>query len=178
MARTGKAKAILAKARAVRDDEKSVLDSREAVTLAARFKQVREEGAEQLVDLAAALGAILHEARVHLRGQYHRWLDERLGLDRGTARNYSALAALARESPAIITRHKRLGVTKLYTLARMAPASRHQLLREPRLADMGDREFRALTSPLLLRTRKVTGNMRGHGLRMKVRAMYEALTAG
>ncbi len=72
----------------------------------------------------------------------------------------------------------RLGVTKLYTLARMAPASRHQLLREPRLADMGDREFRALTSPLLLRTRKVTGNMRGHGLRMKVRAMYEALTAG
>jgi hypothetical protein len=98
-------------------------------------------------------------------------------VDRATAANYAALARLASEAPGIVQHQKELGASKLYRVARVPAAARRRLLRTPRLAEMSDAEFAALTAPLVPRRRKVSGNMKAHGLRMRVRAFSDRLRA-
>ena len=77
---------------------------------------------------------------------------------------------------ALIERHKDLGVSRLYRIARLPPDARAALLATPGLARLTDGEFAHLvadTEPAPARL--VTGNMRGHGLRVKAQAMTQKL---
>jgi hypothetical protein len=105
-----------------------------------------------------------------LAGSFHRWLRDKVGIEPQTARNYLALARMARESPGAVERWKELGASKLYRVARLPREGQRAVLRTPRLAEMTDREFKAVTGPYLVQQRKVTGNMRAHGLRMKLQS--------
>jgi hypothetical protein len=151
------------------------LDDPRIARLAERFSELRREAFRNLVDRGIELGEILLEARPLLKGHYHRWLEERLEVQDGTARNYVALAALAHQEPGVIQRWKELGPSKLYRLARISPGGRREVLRAEGLREMTDFEFSALTRRHVLSVRKVTGNMRAHGLRMKVRSFAKLL---
>jgi hypothetical protein len=146
------------------------LDAREVVRLTARFLELKREAFRSLVDRAIELGELLLEGKGVLRGHYMRWLRERLGIEHQTGENYVHLARLAHDSPAIIQRWKELGPSKLYRLARLPPEGRRVVLKRRDVPQMTDREFSELTDKHLVRRRKVTGNMRAHGLRMQVRA--------
>jgi hypothetical protein len=151
------------------------LDDPAVVRFTERFLELKQQAFRDLVDTAVELGEILVEARKALWGNYRRWIRERLQIDRSTADNYSALARLARESPAVIQRWKELGPSKLYQIARLPAPGRRAVLRLPRLQERTDREFSELVRPHRVLRRKVTGNMRAHGLRMKVEAWIRTL---
>lgn len=153
------------------------LDIPEVTALTERFHELRRQGARTIVDLSIELGAILEEGRKVLAGSFHRWLRERIGIEPQTARNYLALARMARESPGVIERWKELGASKLYRVARLPRDGQRAVLRAPRLAEMTDREFKDVTAPFLVQERKVTGNMRAHGLRMKLQSFRRDLAA-
>jgi hypothetical protein len=149
-------------------------DSRVA-RLTERFLELKRQVYRNLVDVAVELGEILEEGKEILGKSYPRWLDDGLGIERRTAGNYLSLARVARESPGTVQRWKELGATKLYQLARIPAAARREVLRKEGLQGMGDREFSALIRPHVVRRRTVTGNMRAHGFRMKVRAFLETI---
>lgn len=155
----------------------SPIDTPEAIALAGRFQELRREGMRTLVDLAVSLGQILIEAKRALKGSYHVWLRERLGLEQSTARNYVAMGQLAREAPAVVERHKELGAAKLYQVARLLPEARHEVLARRDLPQLNDRQFHAVVAPHRTRSRKVTGNMRAHGLRLKIQSYTRTITA-
>ena len=146
--------------------------------LEARFFEAHRALVHGTVEAVIAMGGILRDARVKLEGEWTRWAEQRLFLDRSTARNYVAMAELARTSPALVERHKDLGVSRLYRIARLPPEARAALLATPGLTDLTDTEFAQVAAgsdeP---GTRVVTGNMRGHGLRIKARSMAERLRA-
>lgn len=152
------------------------IDSAQAQALVARFLELRRQTARHLVDASTGLGEILDDARRILRGHYQRWLAERLGVEPRTAGNYVALARLARDSPALVERHRELGVAKLYQLARIAPEPRAEILRTPDLQRLTDVEFHALTARHRKPARKVTGNMRAQGILNKLTAMDAELS--
>lgn len=147
----------------------------EAEALATRFEELRRQGLRTLVDLAVELGELLLAARPLLHRSFGTWTRERLGLEHSTAGNYVAMALMARQSPQVIERHKELGVSKLYQLARLPAPARQELLRRPDLGSKTDRELKRLVDPYRERTRKVTGNMRAHGLRQKLASYTAAL---
>jgi hypothetical protein len=153
------------------------MDAPAVLRLTERFLELRREIFRNLVDRAVELGELLLEARPLLRGQYQRWLRERLGVDGGTAENYLRLARLARDSPGVLQRWKELGVSKLYRIARLPAPARKKVLRLDRLAAMSDREFSEATSDYLPPLRKVSDNMRAHGLRMRLRAFTGVVAA-
>ncbi|MSP63568.1 MAG: hypothetical protein EXR72_25135 [Myxococcales bacterium] len=74
-------------------------------------------------------------------------------------------------------RWKDLGASKLYRVARLSPEHRNTLLKDARVREMNGLQFSRLLAPLVERRRRVTGNMRGHGLRMKVQAFTKKLAA-
>ncbi|MEK6609152.1 MAG: hypothetical protein AABZ30_15950 [Myxococcota bacterium] len=151
------------------------LDDTRVVRLTERFLELRRQAFRDAVDTVAELGEILREGRTLLAGVYLRWTEDRLGIDYKTARNYEALAHLAAEAPDVIQRFKELGPSKLYRVARLAPAARRVVLRTPDLHDMTDQAFAEVVAPYIVKGRPVTGNMRAHGLRMKAQAFGERL---
>lgn len=151
------------------------LDSPPVGKFTERFLELRRQGFRDLVDMAVELGEILIQARPLLRGVYQKWLREHLGVDPATAENYVALARLSKEAPHVIQRWKELGPTKLYRVARLPPPGRSAIFKVRGLADMTDGEFVEVTARYLVRRRKVTGNMRAHGLRMKVQGFTQRL---
>ncbi|MSP63694.1 MAG: hypothetical protein EXR72_25780 [Myxococcales bacterium] len=114
------------------------VDEPEAAALTGRFLELRRQGVRALVDMAVELGGILLEGRRALQGSYHRWLSERLGIERTTAANYVALAQLGRDSPALIERFRQLGAAKLYRVARLSLEGRHAVLKTASLDEMND----------------------------------------
>lgn len=158
-------------------DPASPLDGPRAIELAARFHEIRREGLRSLVDLSVQLGRVLIEARQELRGSYHRWARERLGLPSSTTLNYMAMGRLAIEAPALVERHKELGASKLTQVARLAPDARHKVLAIAGIAALNDREFKLVVAPFRKRQRKVTGAMRAHGFHEKLRAYTVAVGA-
>ncbi|HEY3235135.1 MAG TPA: hypothetical protein VGJ84_10470 [Polyangiaceae bacterium] len=153
------------------------LDDPRIVQLGARFLELRSTLFRDSVDTIVELGEILHQGSKLLRGQYVRWLGE-LRVPRSTANRYVQLFLASRQAPGLIQKWKELGPGKLYKLARIEPADRHEILKASRrdeLLRMNDEEFAEVASPYLKRRRKVTTDMRAHGLRMKVRAWVEAL---
>jgi hypothetical protein len=151
------------------------IDDARILRLTERFLELRRQTFRNLVDTAVELGEILQEGRKILEGQYLRWLRERLGVEPRSAANYIALAGLARESPRVIHRWKELGAAKLYQIARLPAPGRRAVLRTPGLGDMTDLRLSQIVRPYRVRRRTVTGNMRAHGLRMKVQAMIQDL---
>src|SRR5262245_39727625 len=134
MGRPGKAKAALV--RMANQVELHPLNSAEARALTARFLEVRTQVVRQLVEAGVEMGQILEEGRKRFGGYYAEWVTERLGLVVTTAANYVALYRLARHSPALVERHRELGVAKLYKLARVSTERRDELLRTPGLLQM------------------------------------------
>ncbi|MEK6608095.1 MAG: hypothetical protein AABZ30_10575 [Myxococcota bacterium] len=175
MGRPTKAVTALARASAATPPTGDPLEAPKVAALTERFLELKRQTLRDLVDRAVELGELLAEARPLLRGHYHRWLDERLGVDSSTAENYVALARLAREDPGLIQRFKELGPAKLYRVARLAPAARRKVLGRSGLDAMTDLEFAEVVGPYLEPGRKVTGNMKAHGLRMRVRGFAEKL---
>ena len=155
---------------------RATIEATEAA-LAARFHEVRRQGLRTLVEVSVECGRVLLEARVALRGRYRLWLKEQLRLERSTAANYISIATLARAAPALVERHKDLGVSKLYQVARLEPDARDEVLGTPDIATMNDRQFQKVVSPHRKRTRKVTGAMRAHGMRERVKS-FSARLAG
>ena len=142
----------------------------------ARFLEARRGLVRDTVDAVVAMGGILRAARHALGAGYLPWVSDRLGIDRTTAANYVVVAELARHSPAVIERHQDLGVTRLYRLGRLPPEPRAAVLATPGLARLTDSEFATLLAGSEAPpARRVTGNMRGHGLRIKAHAMVEKL---
>ncbi len=156
-------------AREALEGSTGMLASPEVAAVAARFHEVRDQGTRTFVAMAAELGEILLEGKRLLRGHYRRWLGT-LDIEWKTASNYVALARFAAESPALLERHQLLGVGKLYRIAKLAPAARHEVLRHPDLKAMQPAEFAAFILPYVTRQRKVSGNMRAHGLRLKMQS--------
>lgn len=150
-------------------------DPPEVAALADRFLELRRQGARTLVDLAVELGQILDAAREKVGRRFGAWARERLGLERGTADNYLSMARLAREQPQIIERYKELGASKLYQVARLPAANRLTVLRTPGVSALTDAEWKKVVEPHRVVRRKVTGNMRAHGLRQKVTSFHEEI---
>lgn len=155
----------------------SPIDSPEAAALAARFHEARRQGARTLVELAVELGQILLEGQRSLDLAFRPWLRERLGLELSTAHNYMAMGRLAREAPAMLERHKDLGASKLYQVARLEAPGRHAVLSTPGIAQLTDRDFKRVVDPHRPRRRKVTPAMRAHGLREKLKSYTTAIGA-
>jgi hypothetical protein len=153
------------------------LEDRKVIRLTHRLLELRRQMFSDAVDTVVELGEILRQGRVILAGHYRRWLDQ-LAISRATARNYERLALTAEEDPRLIQRFKELGTTKLYRLAVMNPEGRKSVLGRGKTEDLRAltaREFAALTASHVKRTRKVTADMRAHGLRMKVRSWAQTL---
>lgn len=153
------------------------IDSPEAVALAARFHEVRRQGMRGLVELAVELGQILIEAHRRLGRAYRPWLREQLGLEPSTAQNYVAMGRMALDAPALVERHKDLGASKLYQVARLEPPARQAILATPGIAALNDREFKKVVDPHRTRRRKVTPAMRAYGMREKLRSYAKAIGA-
>jgi hypothetical protein len=168
MGRKTVAVTALVKARVVRSEESSLGATAHALT--ARFHQARADWIRDSVDVVVELGGILLEGKRSLGPAFHRWIAEELHVEPATARNYIRLAEFSRHSPAAIERFKALGVAKLYKIARLPPPARDAVLHTPEVDQLTDGEFHTLTSSYLTPARKVSGNMRAHGLRQKVRA--------
>lgn len=173
MGRRSKAGPALVRVRAERIVD--ALEAPEVVRATERFLELRRQILRDAVDTIVELGQILMETRPLLRGHYHRWLTERLHIEPSTASNYMDLARLADASPGSIQRGKELGIAKLYQVARLEPAGRRTVLRAPGLERMNDLQFSTLVARHRVSTRRVTGNMKAHGLRMKVQAFADVL---
>jgi len=155
------------------------LESKDILLLSTRFIELRAQLFRDLVETTVELGQVLREARPLLHGHWARWL-QRMQLTPRTAVNYMRLAQLAEQSPRIVTEWKELGTSKLYRVAALPPPARKTLLKRSErdgLLQMNDREFAALTKPHMARRRKVTADMRVHGLRMKLAAWSKTLAA-
>lgn len=174
MGRRPKAALVLSRAKdasiAKADDLDGGLDTPAAQTLTARFVEVRAAWFRDTVDAVVQMGEILREGRERLSGSYGRWVEERLHLDRSTAQNYVRLAEYARHAPGEFERHKQLGISKLYKIARLPVEARRAVLATPELSRLTDGEFHSLTASSLPPARKPSGNMKAHGLRMRVQA--------
>lgn len=174
MGRRPKAPLVLARTREVDSGaaagKPDGLDAPAVQTLTARFVEVRATWFRDTVDAVVQMGEILREARERLPRVYTRWVEERLHLDRSTAQNYVRLAEYARHAPGELERHKQLGISKLYKVARLPVEARRALLATPDLVRLTDGEFHELTASSLPPARKPTGNMKAHGLRMRVQA--------
>jgi hypothetical protein len=147
--------------------------------LSERFLELHREGFRTAVNLVVELGQILLEAKPRLRGSYARWLD-RLGVSPQTARNYESLAQLSARHPGVIEQWKELGPAKLYRIGALSQEGRRAILKPnaaPRLQAMNPREFAELTRRYVVERRKVTPEMKAHGLRMKLAAWVQALEA-
>jgi len=140
--------------------------------LTARYLELRQQAFRDAVDTVIELGEILIQVEALLGREFGDWLDRVATADR-TAHNYVALAELAEEQPGVIQTWKELGPTKLYRIAHLPASSRRALLKPSqaeKLADATDREFAEIVAPYVVKKRKVTADMRAHGLRMKVKA--------
>jgi hypothetical protein len=169
-------KILLARAHALAPDD--TFEDPKVLKLEARFHELRRQANVMVVEVAAELGGILGELKKTLRGRYLEFVRERLGILRATAANYQVAHKLAKESPAVVERWKHLGAGKIYGIARLEPARRHELLKRGDLDELDDRAFASLTRVGGKKTRKVTGNMRGHGLAQAVEAVTRRLRKG
>ncbi len=151
------------------------LDTPDVMVLTARFAEVRSVLFKDTVDATVQLGRILREGRPKIGRNYLRWTRERLHIERSTAANYVRLAELAIHSPAVLERFKDLGVAKLYKLAGLSPEARQLVLRTPNLGRLTDSEFHLLTAEHRRAGRKVSGNMRAHGMRVKLSSFQRQL---
>ncbi len=142
----------------------SVLDATEAVRLAARVRALYASSTRKGVDEALELGRVLLDGKAQVKGQYQEWVRQRCELHTRAAANYTALAALAAESPFIVERWKQLGTSKLYGLSRIRAAARRDILRTPGILRMTHREFARLLSPHMRKAYCVTANVRAHAI--------------
>lgn len=175
MARPAKIDKALARAR--KRPPADPLDAPAIVAITKEFLALKVDIYRTLVDKAIELGQILIRAKPLMKGHYERWEHDHLGIDPNTGDNYVALAKLAEKSPRIIHRWKELGPSKLYRLAHLKPSARQTVLQTPGVSGMIDARFADLTGRYVVRRRKVTGNMRAHGVRMRVQAYTRKLTA-
>lgn len=155
------------------------LESRAMIRLAARFQELRRQLFRDAVDTAVEMGDILREGRALSGNRYSHWL-EQLGITYATGRNYESLALLAEEQPRILQRFKELGPTKLYRIALLDDEGRKAVtesLGPEKLVAMNLEEFSAVTKPYVKKRRRVTADMRAHGLRQKVRSWNDTLRA-
>ncbi len=158
-------------------DELDALYQPDVARLSTRFLELRAQLFRDMVETTIELGQILAEVRPLLRGHWQRWL-ERVELTPRAAINYMRLAELAQDAPKVIVDWKELGASKLYRVAALEPTARRRVLKKSErdeLLGMNHREFAVLIRPHMKKRRKVTADMRAHGLRMKVIAWTEAL---
>jgi hypothetical protein len=142
------------------------------VGLTERYQELRRQAFRDAVDLTIELGQIVIDVHARLREGFGAWLDE-VGTTERTARNYVALARLAAEAPGIVQRWKELGPSKLYKVATLPAPARSKVLRKAdgeKLLKATDEEFAAIVAPYSTQGRRVTAEMRAHGMRMKVQA--------
>jgi len=145
--------------------------------LTERYLELRRQVFRDAVDTLIELGQIAADVHRRLGRAYAGWL-ARVGTTYGSARNYAALAGLAAEQPEIVQGWKELGPTKLYRIAFLPKPTRKKVLRPHLREDLTratDAEFAQIVEPHFVRKRKVTPEMRAHGLYMKVQAWTEAL---
>ena len=170
------------KATGVRESKVVVQDAgvvAQARVLTVRFEQLKETLYRDAVETICEMGAVLDEGARLLRGRYGEWVEEGLGISRGAANNYRRVYALREADAELFVRGKEIGVSKMIQLGRVTPGARRKVLRakvgDRGVAEMTDAEFAEVTAPHRARTRPVSGNMKAHGLHMKVVAMLERL---
>ena len=170
-----------AMARATTDpaSSRALITQRKTDQLSARFLQLREQLARDAVETMREMGKVLHEARTLLGRDYGLWIREELGISRAAASNYKRVFEMSESTPKIFVEKKDLGPSKIIRLARVAPDKRSTALNKKvgrkTVAAMTDAEFALVTKPYLQRQRKVSGNMKAHGLRMKLAALMQTL---
>lgn len=170
------------KATVVRDSKVVVEDAQVMArvrVLTVRFEQLKETLFRDAVETICEMGAVLDDGARLLRGRYGEWVEEELGISRGAANNYRRVFALREADAELFVRGKEIGVSKMIQLGRVTPGARRKVLRaklgDRGVAEMTDAEFSQVTAPHRARTRPVSGNMKAHGLHMKIVAMLERL---
>jgi hypothetical protein len=147
--------------------------------LTVRFEQLKETLFRDAVETICEMGAVLDEGARLLRRRYGEWLEDGLGISRSAANNYRRVFALREADAELFVRGKEIGVSKMIQLGRVQPGARRKVLRakvgERGVAEMTDAEFAEVAAPYRARTRPVSGNMKAHGLHMKIVAMLERL---
>jgi hypothetical protein len=156
-----------------------VLDATIA-SLTTRFHELKEQLLRDAVETMREMGEILEQGAARLgRRRYGAWVEQDLGISRAAASNYVRVLELSRTTPRLFLDWKELGASKMVRLARVAPRRRRtavrKKLRGKDVHEMTDAEFAVVTRPYIEHKRKVTGNMRAHGLRMKARALHATL---
>ena len=172
---TGRSKCFAVSTRVVDLDP---LTSRMLRTLTRKFLKAKVRLVRDCVNGVVRLGSILEQGRACLQGKgYHRWV-RKLGISVGTAAHWVALCRLARRSPTLIRRWRKLGATKLYWISRISSAERRRLMKEKSRRDlvkMNKFRFIALTAPHVRIIQEPHPARRAHGLHMKLRAWNRTL---
>jgi len=177
MGRPSKARAILVRAKDTLPT--SGPSEQRLERLSGRFGEIREQSYRYLADSSRDAGLVLEEARKILvaKADFNQWRAS-LGVSRTSATNFVNVARLARQAPAVYERWRILGPTKLYRVARLAPAGRTAVLAKPGIEELTDAEFALLCAPHETEpTVEVTGNMVGQGLVQKALGMNGKLGA-
>lgn len=149
-------------------------------TLTERFLVLKNQLQRDAVETIREMGDVLDRgAELLPHGWYGKWVDEALKIGRSAATNYRRVAELSRSTPAIFLDAKKLGKSKVIRLARVEPQQRKAALRQTVAGrgtiEMTDAEFSLALRKFVKKQRPVTGNMRAHGLRMKLHAMNATL---
>ncbi len=168
------------KAPARRRSPRSAPGSRKLAELSTRFEQLRKKLDDE-VGAAKDLGLVLEEGERLIGDGYRDWVEKRLEITMEVARNHRRVLEVSRTNPALFKKYKGIGAAKMTRIGRVIPAKRDKALRSKAGAksvrDMTDAEFNLATRPYLKKKPVITGNMLAHGLRMKVQAMVEQLSA-
>lgn len=159
--------------------DRSRKTQRQIDRLSSRFLELRQQLARDAVESMREMGRVLQQARALLDRDYGRWIEDELGISRAAGSNYERVYELSQTTPRLFIDHKELGASKMIRLARVVPKMRAVVLKQKTAkkttADMTDAEFALITKPYLQRPRKISGNMKAHGLRMKLRALTQTL---
>lgn len=170
-------KALVVRAREAVADQAEVMARARVLTV--RFEQLRETLFRDAVETICEMGEVLDEGARLLRGRYGEWLEQGLGISRAAANNYRRVFALREADAELFVRGKQIGVSKMIQLGRVQPGARRKVLRakvgDKGVTEMTDAEFAQVAAPYRARTRPVSGNMKAHGLHMRIVAMLERL---
>lgn len=184
--KTGKptrVRSVIATANKRSASARMAVEQKQLERLTQRFFSLQEQLARDAVETMREMGKILQAGKKLLGGGgYSRWVQDDLGVSVQAARNYRRVTELGESSPGLFVKWKELGASKIIRLSRIDPKKRAEVLRKKSgrksVTEMTDADFAAVTRSYLKPRRKVTGNMRAHGMRMKLVAVLASLRAG
>lgn len=160
---------------------KSARDAKaaQAARLAQRFARLRPKA--DSAESAKSLGLLLEKGEALLGEGFPAWAEKALAISMDGARDYRRVLELSRTDPELFAEFRDLGTAKMMRLSRVVPAKRRRALRArvegKGVRKMSDAEFNLATRPHLKKQPVITGNMKAHGLRMKVQAMVDQVPA-